>query len=203
MHQARSRDRDVHRRIFYRKIAAYTVARTLSFRTATGYLEERTRRGEEARRLHRHCGGECLRDWTIVVERQRCNRGHRSMFPARLLKTLRSHVYDTRAAAIIPHRGKGVRLLFPVCPREYATGAALFRQIRNDTLFFSLSLSFYATIDTGVGSSGSGLWKNFTRSLEGSVPRPSDVENQLIFGFAMERSNRGIESEGGNYEDDM
>lgn len=159
MHQTRSRDRDVHRRIFYRKIAAYTVARTLSFRTATGYLEERTRRGEEARRLHRHCGGECLRDWTIVVERQRCNRGHRSMFPARLLKTLRSHVYDTRAAAIIPHRGKGVRLLFPVCPREYATGAALFRQIRNDTLFFSLSLfSFLFTNDRhwggilGIGS---------------------------------------------------
>lgn len=198
MHQTRSRDRDVHRRIFYRKIAAYTVARTLSFRTATGYLEERTRRGEEARRLHRHCGGECLRDWTIVVERQRCNRGHRSMFPARLLKTLRSHVYDTRAAAIIPHRGKGVRLLFPVCPREYATGAALFRQIRNDTLFFSLSLffSFYQRSTLGWDPRDR-VFGKISRSLGGSVPRPRDVENELIFGFAVERSNRDIESKEG------
>lgn len=140
--------------------------------------------------MHRHCGGECLRDWTIVVERQRCNRGHRSMFPARLLKTLRSHVYDTRAAAIIPLRGKGVRLLFAVCPREYATGAALFRQIRNDTLFlFSLFFSFFfftkvqRSAPSRVGSFG-----KFQRSLEGSVPR--DVENELIFGFAVERSNR-------------
>lgn len=84
------------------------------------------------------------------------------MFPARLLKTLRSHVYDTRAAAIIPLRGKGVRLLFAVCPREYATGAALFRQIRNDTLFlFSLFFSFFffyegATIGTFEGGI---LWK--------------------------------------------
>lgn len=54
------------RRIFYRKIAAGTVARTLSFRTAT-ILKEENKRFDL--RLHRHCGGECPRDWTIVPPR--------------------------------------------------------------------------------------------------------------------------------------
>lgn len=52
-----------HRRILYRKIARNTIARTLWFRTAR-YLEENK---SHALRLHRHCGGECLREQTIVT----------------------------------------------------------------------------------------------------------------------------------------
>lgn len=87
-------------------------------------------------------------------------------------------------------------LLFPVCPREYATGAALFRQIRNDTLFFSLSL-FLRTIDSGAGSSGSGSLEKFHARSGGSVPRPRDVENELIFGFAVGKVKSRYRIEGG------
>lgn len=87
-------------------------------------------------------------------------------------------------------------LLFPVCPREYATGAALFRQIRNDTLFFSLSL-FLRTIDSGAGSSGSESLEKFHARSGGSVPRPRDVENELIFGFAVGKVKSRYRIEGG------
>lgn len=114
--------------------------------------------------MHRHCGGECLRDWTIVVERQRCNRGHRSMFPARLLKTLRSHVYDTRAAAIIPHRGKGVR---PIIPRLSARICDRRGLIPPDTerYAFLLSLSLFTNDRQWGGILGIGVFGKISRSL--------------------------------------
>lgn len=127
------------------------------------------------------------------------------MFPARLLKTLRSHVYDTRAAAIIPHRGKGVR---PIIPRLSARICDRRGLIPPDTerYAFLLSLSlFLRTIDSGAGSSGSESLEKFHARSGGSVPRPRDVENELIFGFAVGKvkSRYRIEGGGGNYEDDM
>lgn len=116
------------------------------------------------------------------------------MFPARLLKTLRSHVYDTRAAAIIPHRGKGVR---PIIPRLSARICDRRGLIPPDTerYAFLLSLSFFTNDRQWGGILGS-LEKFHARS-GGSVPRPRDVENELIFGFAVGKVKSRIESKGG------
>lgn len=119
------------------------------------------------------------------------------MFPARLLKTLRSHVYDTRAAAIIPHRGKGVR---PIIPRLSARICDRRGLIPPDTerYAFLLSLSlFLRTIDSGADSSGSESLEKFHARSGGSVPRPRDVENELIFGFAVGKVKSRYRIEGG------
>lgn len=86
------------------------------------------------------------------------------MFPARLLKTLRSHVYDTRAAAIIPHRGKGVR---PIIPRLSARICDRRGLIPPDTerYAFLLSLSLFTNDRQWGGILGIGVFGKISRSL--------------------------------------
>lgn len=87
------------------------------------------------------------------------------MFPARLLKTLRSHVYDTRAAAIIPHRGKGVR---PIIPRLSARICDRRGLIPPDTerYAFLLSLSLFTNDRQWGGILGIGVFGKISRSLQ-------------------------------------